>query len=332
MPRTGLLIGKFMPPHDGHRHLIDTARKEVDRLTVVVCSIAAEPIPGPLRHAWMRELYPDLNVLHLAEELPQEPADHPEFWALWTAALRRVHPDPVDAVFASEPYVHRLAACLGASAVEVDTARRTVPISASAIRANPLANWRYIPEVVRPYFVRRVCVLGTESTGKSTLARDLAARYDTAWAPEYARAYIERHTSLDALTLADIERIATGHLEQAERLARHANRVLFLDTDLLTTTLYSQIYFGSCPDWIIRASRAERHHIYLLTAPDVPWVDDPQRNLAQQRDTLHARFRGELQTRDLSYVEVRGDWQARLSVAIEAVDALLRASIPPART
>ena len=324
MPRTGLLIGKFMPPHNGHRHLIDTARREVDRLTVVVCSIGAEPIPGSLRHAWMRELYPDLNVLHLAEELPQEPGDHLEFWALWTTALRRVHPDPIDAVFASEPYVHRLAACLGASAVEVDTGRQTVPISASAICADPLANWRYIPEMVRPYFVRRVCVLGTESTGKSTLARDLAAHFDTAWAPEYARAYIDRHTSLDALSLADIERIAAGHLEQAERLARHANRVLFLDTDLLTTTLYSEIYFDSCPDWILQAALAERHHLYLLTAPDVPWVEDAQRNLPQQREALHARFRTEVEARGLPYVEIRGDWPARLRTAIEAVEALLR--------
>src|SRR5204863_4000120 len=86
---SGLLLGKFLPPHLGHCYLADFARNFVDRLTILVCSIAAEPIPGRLRYQWMRELFAaDCDVVHVTEELPQEPADHPDFWPIWTRALR----------------------------------------------------------------------------------------------------------------------------------------------------------------------------------------------------------------------------------------------------
>src|SRR5262249_56697885 len=86
---TGRLLGKFLPPHLGHVYLVEFASRYVDQLTVVVCSLAREPIPGELRHRWMRELFPFDNVVHLRDELPQEPKEHPDFWALWKASLER---------------------------------------------------------------------------------------------------------------------------------------------------------------------------------------------------------------------------------------------------
>jgi cytidyltransferase-like protein len=88
---TGLIIGKFLPPHTGHQYLIDFARNWVDRLTVLVCSLAAEPIPGAMRHAWMREMFPAVNVVHVEDENPQEPHEHPDFWG----NLARYHRAPV---------------------------------------------------------------------------------------------------------------------------------------------------------------------------------------------------------------------------------------------
>src|SRR6476620_7186966 len=98
---TGMLLGKFMPPHLGHVYLGEFAARSVDQLTIVVCSLASEPIPGELRFAWMRELFPFSNVVHLTDDLPQTPEEHPDLWPLWRAALRRVLPDRRDCVFAS---------------------------------------------------------------------------------------------------------------------------------------------------------------------------------------------------------------------------------------
>src|SRR5690349_11085723 len=77
---TGMILGKFMPPHRGHQHLIDFARERVGHLTILVCSLEREPIPGRLRAEWMRELYTDARVIHVTDENPQEPHQHPRFW------------------------------------------------------------------------------------------------------------------------------------------------------------------------------------------------------------------------------------------------------------
>jgi len=329
----GLIIGKFMPVHAGHCFLIDTARTQVDRLTIVVCSIEDEPIPGFLRYEWMKALYPDLNVVHLTDPLPQEPREHPDFWALWTAALKRIHPEPISSVFGSEDYILPLASCLDASPVVVDRERTHVPISATMIRADPMAHWDDIPLPVHPFFVRRVCILGTESTGKTTLAANLAAHYHTVWAPEYARAYIDDEVGeVASLTVENFEQIVRGQWADEERLAREANRVLFSDTDIITTMVYAYAFLGTCPDWIVRAAAAPRYDLYLLTTPDIPWVWEDQRTFGHRRAEMQGRFVAALDERAIPYTLVWGDWPAREHIARAAVDGLLHGHIPSVRT
>ena len=166
---TGLVLGKFLPLHRGHMHLIDEARRQANHVTVLVGTLAAEPIPGVLRYRWMQELYPDLNVQHLTDENPQYPHEHPDFWAIWTRSIRRFIPTGPDAVFSSEAYGDTLAACLGAEHVLVDLDRTTVPVSGTAIRADPYRYWDFLPACVRSYFVKKVALIGPEATKKKTL-------------------------------------------------------------------------------------------------------------------------------------------------------------------
>ncbi len=330
---TGLILGKFMPVHAGHRYLIDAARARVDRLTVVVCTLEREPIPGDLRYGWMKSLYPDVNVVHLTDELPQEPHEHPDFWALWTAALKHVHPEPISTVFGSEDYVLPLASCLDAAPIVVDRDREHVPISATMIRADPMVNWDYIPPPVRPYFVRRVCILGTESTGKTTLAATLAAHYNTVWAPEYARAYIDEEVgAVASLSVENFEQIVRGQWAGEERLAREANRVLISDTDIITTMVYAYAFLGTCPDWIVQAAAMPRYDLYLLTTPDVPWVWEDQRTFGHRRAEMQARFAAALDERAIPYTLISGDWAVRERTAIAAIEGLLSGHVPGART
>src|SRR5258708_20737980 len=142
---TGMLLGKFMPPHMGHVYLVEFASRYVDQLTVVVCSLESEPIPGRLRFGWMKELFPFDNVVHLTERLPQEPSEHADFWALWKASMERILPCRPDFVFASEEYGWKLAEVLGAQFVPVDRERGAVPVSRTTIRTNPMATWDYLP-------------------------------------------------------------------------------------------------------------------------------------------------------------------------------------------
>ena len=297
-------------------------------MTVLVCSLPGDPIPGALRFGWMREMFPDVHVVHITEDLPQEPEDHPDFWAIWRRVCQEAAGEPVDVVFASEDYGFRLAAELGARYVPVDHGRQQVPISATAVRADPMGCWEAIPEVVRPHFVRRVCVFGPESTGKSTLAADLARHYGSVFVGEYARGLLDHKEG--RCDPEDIPLIVRGQLASEDALARQARRVLFCDTDALTTTIWSDWLFGGCPDWIRQIARARRYDLTLLLDVDVPWVDDRQRFLRDQRQTFFARCEEALRGHDRPYVHIRGGWAQRWAQARAAVDGLLAAAAPAA--
>lgn len=168
----------------------------------------------------------------------------------------------------------------------------------------------------------RVVVTGSESTGKTTLADELATHYGTVWSPEFAREYQGRKRQpLDA---SDVEPIARGQVAGEEEAALRASGLLILDTDLVSTVVYSRYYYGRCPEWIAEAARRRLAHLYLLLQPDVPWV--PDGNLRDQpaaRDELHGRFRRALEELEARYVEVGGSWPERRQRAIAAIDALL---------
>jgi HTH-type transcriptional repressor of NAD biosynthesis genes len=149
---TGFLLGKFLPLHHGHIHLIETAQKRVDHLTVLVCSLKREPIPGELRCQWVRELFPTVNVQHFSEDVPQYPEEHPDFWAIWLGVIRRYVPVGPDFVFTSETYGDKLAEILGAQHICVDLKREMFPVSGTAVRENPAAYWHLIPPPVQAYF------------------------------------------------------------------------------------------------------------------------------------------------------------------------------------
>ncbi|HYT89033.1 MAG TPA: hypothetical protein VEL76_10015 [Gemmataceae bacterium] len=151
---TGLIIGKFMPPHHGHLHLIAAAQRRVGRLTVLLCSRPGEAIPGDLRLRWLEELCPEAYVLHLAHDLPIDYAD-PAVWDLWIAAIRRLYPAGPDFVFSSEDYGAELARRLGAEHALIDRKRARVPVSGTQIRERPFDCWDFIPDCVRPYFLGR---------------------------------------------------------------------------------------------------------------------------------------------------------------------------------
>lgn len=319
----GLVIGKFMPPHKGHVHLIDFARRYVEHLTVVVESVANEPIPSPLRYGWMQEIAHGCRVHHLTTHHPQDPSEHPDFWGLWTRTLRGICPDGIDYVFASEAYGVPLAAALQARFVPVDPGRTAVPISGTAIRTDPMAHWALLPDCVRPYFVKRVSIFGPESTGKTTLARRLAAHFDTVAVPEYARTHLEAQGG--ALSAIDMPLIAKGQVAAEAALARQARRVLFCDTDPLATRVWSETLYGHCAPEVQAAITGHAYALTLLLDVDVPWVDDAVRYLPENRRAFYLRCRAALEAEGRPYVEITGSWPSRWHAALKAVEALFPA-------
>ena len=168
----------------------------------------------------------------------------------------------------------------------------------------------------------RVVVTGSECTGKTTLAEDLARHYRTIFVPEYVRRFVEKKGSAPAL--ADVAAIALMLIELEDRLAAQVRRLLVLDTDLLSTIVYSHHYFGNCPAWVEKALTDRAADLYLLAGIDVPWVpDDVQRDRGDRREEMHGLFRAGLTERGLQYQEIHGSRRQRLRDASAVIDRLI---------
>ncbi len=171
----------------------------------------------------------------------------------------------------------------------------------------------------------KVVLIGPECTGKTWLAGDLARHYGVPWAPEHARAYVERHGA--ALTPADVSPIGRGQ-EQGEDAAIAAAAaagapLVLLDTDLVSTAVYARHYYGECPAWIDEQAARRRGDLYLLHDVDVEWqADGHQREAPERRRELHARFAAALDGLGARVAPVRGGWDERRRRAVEAIEAL----------
>lgn len=187
--------------------------------------------------------------------------------------------------------------------------------------------------------VCRVVLTGSESTGKSTLARELAAHYRTVCCAESVRDYLDQKASRAGansepdtsvptafLTSEDVEPIARAQIEAEDAACHHANRILILDTDLLSTMVYARHYYGECPEWIVAEARRRCAHLYLLMDIDIPWVADPQRDRGDRREGMQDLFRAALQEIGARSFTIRGSWEERRMEAVRAIDARLKAT------
>lgn len=334
--RTGLVVGKFSPLHLGHEALISHALAQCDEVVVLGYSVpehahcGAEP-----RRRWLRERLPQARsvvldgpaLAALAPGFPPLPpndapdAQHQHYLAELLAQVLHLR---VDALFASERYVHPTAAVIarrqGAPVEPVlfDLERRRFPISGSRLRAHPHRHRHAMAPSVYRSFVQRVCLVGGESTGKTTLAAMLARHYGSAWAAEFGREHWEARGGV--LTRDDLLHIARVQVEREEGLLAAAHQYLFCDTSPLTTLCYSVAMFGERPAALVDAAARPYAHVFLCE-PDFGFVQDGTRRDPAFREWQHRWYEHALTAATIPWTALRGTPDERLATVVGTLGA-----------
>lgn len=319
---TGLVLGKFAPLHKGHQLLIDTARAENDRIIVMIYdALDVTTVPLPVRARWIRTLYPDVQVIE-AWDGPMEVGDTPE--------IRKMHEDylldalqheVITAFYSSEFYGRHVSEALGAQDRRIDPDRERFPVSATAIRQDAYANRQYLDPIVYRDLITKAVFLGAPSTGKTTLARELAIAYETVWMPEYGRKYWNEQQSDRRLTLQQLVEIADVHREQEESLICRANQVMFVDTDATTTFMFSMYYHGSVHPRLVEIAAATRtrYDLFFLCDTDVPYDDTWDRSGDANRHIFQRKTKADLLERKIPFITLRGSLEARMQTVSDVL-------------
>lgn len=317
----GLVLGKFAPLHKGHQRLIEASLAETDRTVVLIYDCAdLDTPPLQVRSNWIRTLYPTVELLE-AWDGPTETGLDTRVTQMHDAYLRkRLGDRRITHFFSSEPYGEHVSRGLGAVDRRIDSERQSVPISATQIRENLWNNRQYLSTIVYRDLITHVVFLGAPSTGKTTLACELANRYQTVWMPEYGREYWEQHQSERRLSCDQLLEIALEHRRREDTLVEQANRFLFIDTDATTTLQFSNYYHDRAhPQLIALANEArQRYDLFFVCAPDIPYDDTWDRSGDANRMEMHRRIVGDLSARKTPFHLLTGSVDQRCK-QVEAV-------------
>ncbi len=321
----GFFGGKFLPFHLGHVYAIMQASNYVDKLYVVLasddetdkqlCKKSGIKFISPMeRLSWMGETLKDLENIHIL---------HVEDygWEDCSGKITEAIPGKITHVFSSEEsygeYFHKYYPY--AKHVVIDNSRNTVSISATEIRNDIYKHWEMIPNCARPYFLKRVCIIGTESCGKSTLTKQLAKFYNTNYVHEVGRDYCDKYKN--QLTPMHFDSIAMDHWRLQENLAETANKIMFIDSEAIITQLYLEMY-GFGPSGLIEEiAKKQDYDLYLYLEPDVKWVDDGLRvkGSDSERHENNNNFKKAFDSRGIEYFVIQGSYKERFDESIRLI-------------
>lgn len=329
----GLVLGKFMPPHLGHLFLIDTAIEKCDKVHIFVCSNELQvQVPGDIRVKTLRAIYhnnPKVIIHDFRDDrLPQndsECSSLDEFYHQWVPMIYKEVPK-LDIVFTSEDYGDDFAKYLGIQHYLVDKERKKFPISGTEIRTNPLLNWRFIPNEMKPFFVKRISVMGPESCGKSTLTEKLSHHYNTNFVDEYGRTLFEEKNG--NLSIDDFILISKNRQIIEDDRIKTSNKILFSDTEDITTYIFSKMYhpdsYKSVEKYFEdKIGSSKKYDLYILLRSDCPAIQDGTRQFLDGRHEHYLEIRKCLDKYGCNYIEVGGDWENRYNISIYEIDEFL---------
>jgi len=358
----GFITGSFRPFHKGHEALIDYAKEHCDELTILITTLKDEVIPYKYRLKWVLSTYLDDPQITVIADVITEPDITGDALSGWWGNYVFRQFGHFDRVFTSESYGDLFAKSMGAEHWRFNQSRTIVPISATNIRRKPITNWDYLNNFAKDYFVKKIAIVGTESTGKSTLAKQLAEHYNTLYVPdnpsfipEIGRdlvsnavgAPVEDETFVHEIgrdlvpnpkgcTVKDLQIVGVEHAKSIIKCTRLANKILIIDTDLNITKSYAKYLFGETLRYDPWVEKANEIDLYIYLTKDTPYIDDGTRLPESERDMLdnghYSFFKDKNNVIRLSWLTHEAftpvinqrRYDKRLKYAIQEIDAFLK--------
>ena len=318
-----------MPPTTGHLQLLQFANNIApDGVVAVINTQPHEPFPAEraqaLRAAIKRlGLSRRIKLIHYKKTMEQNPAT-PGFWEMWQNMMYTFGITPDDCIVASERYGKKLADITGAQFYPYDIDRTMNTAKATRIRNDPIENFGDIIPEFQPYMRTRITVFGAESTGKTTLSRELAKDLGGTWAFEYARPYLEE--TVNEITRESMAAIWRGQRAlQAQVRQISTSPYIIQDTDLFSTVGYWefphwQSTIGPCPDELIHDALLDKSDLYIVTKSNIPFEPDPLRYGGDKREGSDEYWIEICKKYDLPYVVIEtNDHNERRRLAIELI-------------
>lgn len=339
----GFYGGKFIPLHSGHLYSILKAASMVEHLYVVVsyiedrdkelCEQAGLPyVHYKQRALWIKQATKDLTnitVLYV-EDIDMRNNDIDYVWAEGANRIKQSIPEHITHVFSSESsYDKWFRKNYGEDInhIIIDEARSLYNVSATKVRTEGVFScWDMIPNVCKPFYTKKVAIVGVESCGKSTLVRNLAKLFNTNYVEEYGRVLSEElGDGSDLLTDNHYKEIVYGQKHREYRAVKESNKVMFIDSEAVVSQYYAKMYQGHELDFIESVIDTQDYDLYIYLEPDVEWVADGYRtfNNPGVRQKTNEILKEMFAQRNIEIVSVSGNYQERLDKCIELTTNLL---------
>lgn len=326
--KVGMFGGSFDPLHVGHIHDIIKAASVCEELYIMIswCT-GRESISKELRYRWI--LNSTKHLLNVKIILLEDKAVSKEeyntdfYWEQGADDIKRLIGKPIDAVFCGDDYLgtNRFESLYCPESEVVYYKREEVPVSSTEIRKWAVNHWDYIPEVCRPYYTSKVLIVGGESTGKSTLAQNLALAYNTNFVAEAGRDTCEFAGGEEYMIAEDLyENLLRQKVNVMDSINR-SNRILFVDTDAITTLFYAEFLLTSaaqevkCTDLAKSINAINDWDLVLFLEPTVDFVQDGTRNekIAANREKYSNQIKLLLDKYGVKYHCIGGDYLNRFT-------------------
>lgn len=319
------VFGKFLPFHKGHEAMINFALTKCDFLTVLVCCSDKENIPAPTRQKWIEKTFEKESKIeiksynYLESELPNTSESSQEVSKVWSAIFEEFFPD-YDLVITSEEYGNYVASFMKIEHIAFDIPKHLFPVSATAVRNDIFTNWEFLPDSVKPDFAIKVAVLGTESTGKTTLTERLAKHFNCSPVKEAGRDLIANSNSFE---FDDLHLVASEHAKRIDKAVLEQSPLIIIDTDIHITKSYANFTFDKILDVESKIYNSNKADLYLYLKNDVEYVQDGTRLSESERNLLDISHRQILLQHNIDFTEITGDWEQRFDKAVTTIKQLI---------